>query len=279
MMLATPVAPAATGIVVPQRSVTEVPVTLRGAFGMPVRRAMVVTMVAPRGVRHAPFLIILHGRPASRDGRIRMGRVEFPGNADWFASLGYVVLVPTRVGYGVTGGPDLEFTGPCFYKDYAQGMRPVVQETRQLLRVAAALAQVDPTRGLIVGDSFGGIAAIAVAAAKLPGVRGVVNFSGGDGGDLRRHIDHPCRGDQMAATLAGYGRTDRIPSLWLYSANDRYWGVREPRVWFGAFRSTGGAGRFVELPADKNNGHFIFNRNPQAWHGVFRAFASSLGLP
>ena len=83
----------------------------------------------------------------------------------------------------------------------------------------------------------------------------------------------------MARTLAAYGRRDRVPTLWLYSANDRYWGTKAPRRWFDAFVAAGGEGRFIELPADKNNGHFIFNRNPQAWHGAFEVFAASLGLP
>ncbi len=254
-------------------------VSIRGPLGWPVHRAMALTVVEPPAARHCPFLVILHGRPGSVDARVRMGLVEFPGNADYFARLGYVVLVPTRVGYGVTGGPDIEYTGPCFYKDYGRGMEMVVQELRQVMRYAAALPGVDPRRGLVVGDSFGGVAAVAAAAAGLPGLRGAVNFSGGDGGDLMHHIDHPCRADQMASTLAAYGRRDRVPTLWLYSANDRYWGAQAPRRWFDAFVGAGGRGRFIELPADKNNGHFIFNRNPQAWHGAFEAFAASLGLP
>ncbi len=273
--------PPALAAVSPRPVVSRVSleVSIRGPLGWPVRRAMALTVTEPPGARPSPFLVILHGRPASRDARVRMGLVEFPGNADYFARLGYVVLVPTRIGYGVTGGPDVEYTGPCFYKDYARGMDMVVQEMRYVLRYAASLPFVDPRRGLVVGDSFGGVAAVAAATAGLPGVLGAVNFSGGDGGDLLHHIDHPCRADQMARTLAAYGRRDRVPTLWLYSANDRYWGTKAPRRWFDAFAAAGGRGRFIELPADKNNGHFIFNRNPQAWHGAFEAFAASLGLP
>ena len=269
--LASPVALVST--------VREVRVRVPGLLGMPVRRTMFVTMVRTRGARKRPFLVLLHGRPGTPAGRKRMGRVEFPGNAAWFAERGFAVLVPTRVGYGVTGGPDVEATGPCIFKDYARGMRAAVDETQQLLRAAADWPQVDARRGLIIGDSFGGIAAIAAAAARLPGVLGVVNFSGGDGGDLVHHIDHPCRADQMASTVAAYGRRDRVPTLWLYSANDRYWGPKDPRRWFAAFRAAGGRGRFIELPADKNNGHFIFNRNPPDWHGALSAFTASLRLP
>jgi hypothetical protein len=64
----------------------------------------------------------------------------------------------------------------------------------------------------------------------------------------------------------------------MYSANDRFWGPRLPSEWYGAYARAGGRGRFVELPADKNNGHFIFTRNPPAWHPAFEEFAAAIGL-
>jgi hypothetical protein len=35
----------------------------------------------------------------------------------------------------------------------------------------------------------------------------------------------------------------------------------------------------VALPADKNNGHFIFNRNALAWQPRFETFVAGLPLP
>ncbi|MDE1922760.1 MAG: dienelactone hydrolase, partial [Gammaproteobacteria bacterium] len=84
------------------------------------------------------------------------------------------------------------------------------------------------------------------------------------------------RPDQLRRTFARYGRTSRVPTLWMYSANDRLWGPRFPRQWYRAFVAAGGAGRFVELPADKNNGHFIFDRNAKACHPAFRRFLASI---
>ncbi|MBW4046711.1 MAG: dienelactone hydrolase [Proteobacteria bacterium] len=238
-----------------------------------------MTVVRDReGGRRRPFLVLLHGRPASVDARIRLGQVTFPGNASYFAGLGFVVLIPTRVGYGVTGGPDLEYTGTCFDKNFSQGMAAIVEETRQVLDFASRLPDVDRGRGLVVGDSFGGVAAIAIASAGIPGVVAAINISGGDGGDSVRHVDHPCRPDQMSETLAAYGRSNRLPTLWMYSANDRLWGPIYPKIWFRDFTDSGGRGEFVTLPADKNNGHFIFNRNPGAWHPAFDQFIQRLGF-
>ncbi|WP_051849017.1 dienelactone hydrolase family protein [Thiomonas sp. FB-Cd] len=262
-----------------RQSSFRVPVSLRNGFGRMVKQDLVLTVVRDRqGDRRRPFLVLLHGRPASVDARIRLGQVTSPGNASFFAGLGFVVLIPTRVGYGVTGGPDLEYTGTCFDKDFSQGMTAVVEETRQVLEFASHLPDIDRHRGLVVGDSFGGVAAVAIASARIPGVVAAINISGGDGGDSVRHVDHPCRPDQMSATFAAYGRSNRLPTLWMYSVNDRLWGPLYPKIWFRDFTDSGGRGQFVTLPADKNNGHFIFNRNPGAWHPAFDQFIQSLGF-
>ncbi len=232
------------------------------------------------GARDAPFVLLLHGRPIGAPARRRMGLVQFPAAQDWLARLGYFVVVPTRVGYGVTGGPDVEATGPCRDKHFASGIAPVVAQTRQLLAaLRKRYSQVDWSRGLVLGDSFGGIAALAVAAARLPGVLGVVNISGGDGGDSVRHPYRPCGAWRMASTIDAYGRKARVPSLWMYSRNDGFWGRVWPLRWFDAYVDAGGIARFMELPADKNNGHFIFTRNLPDWQPGFTAFAAGLGLP
>ncbi len=272
----------AAGFAFPSSTVKQnsfrVPVSLRNGFGQMVKQDLVLTVVRDRQGRRRPFLVLLHGRPASVDARIRLGQVTFPGNASYFAGLGFVVLIPTRVGYGITGGPDLEYTGDCFDKDFSQGMTTVVEETRQVIDFAGNFLDVDRDRGLVVGDSFGGVAAIAVASARIPGVVAAINISGGDGGDSVRHVDHPCRPDQMSETFAAYGRSNRLPTLWMYSVNDRLWGPIYPKIWFRDFTDSGGRGEFVTLPADKNNGHFIFNRNPGAWHPAFDQFIQSLGF-
>jgi dienelactone hydrolase len=201
---------------------------------------------------------------------------NYPANSRYFASLGYTVLVPTRIGYGVTAGPDVEYTGECASKRFADGAAVAVAETREIVRHAQGLAGVDPERGIVVGESFGGLVAIAVAASGIRGVRAAVNISGGDGGDARTRPDEPCRPDLLRETFAAYGRANRIPTLWMYSANDRVWGNVYPRQWFEAYLQAGGRGQFVQLPADKNNGHYIFNRNAAAWHPAFERFLAGL---
>jgi dienelactone hydrolase len=227
--------------------------------------------------RH-PFLVLEHGRAGDAAERGRLALPIYPANARYFATHGFSVLIPLRLGYGSAAGPDLEFTGECDDKRFADGVAPAISETRALLRFAASLPYIDAHRGLILGESFGGLVAIAAAAAHLPGVVGVINIAGGDGGDTLHRPAQPCGADRMSQAFASYGATSRLPSLWLYSANDRLWGTAYPKQWFAAFVGAGGNGEFVLLPADKNNGHYIFNRNAQAWHPAVERFIAKLGF-
>jgi dienelactone hydrolase len=255
-----------------------VPVVIEPHDAPVVRQDIAVTIVREVGAGPRPFLVLHHGRGTTPAERASMGLQTYPANARYFAERGFVVIIPTRVGYGVSGGPDVEETGGCAFKRFADGVAVAVAETRQVIDYARQLPYVDRDRGIVVGESFGGLVAIAVASSDIPGVVGAVSVAGGDGGDSVRHVDQPCRPDQLRETFARYGTANRLPTLWMYSANDRFWGPVYPRQWYQAFRLAGGRGQFVELPADKNNGHFIFNRNAPAWHPPFERFVGELQL-
>ena len=271
----TPRAQAATELI---ETTVQVPVRVRLATRTDVDQPVAMRIIRARTDARRPFLVLLHGRPADAAGRAAIGLAAYPANSRYFAERGFVVLIPTRVGYGVTRGPDVEYTGECQQKRFAPGVDAAVSETRQVVAYAAQLPFVDPARGLVLGESFGGLAAIAVAAADLPGVLGVINIAGGDGGDSLHRTDEPCQPDLLGAAYADYGARNRLATLWLYSANDRLWGTRHPVRWFAAFKGAGGRGRFVALPADKNNGHYIFTRNPPAWQPAFENFVVETGV-
>jgi len=256
----------------------HVPVRLATSTGTSVTQIIDVAVMRNAGSVRRPFVLLLHGRSADAAERARLALPIYPANARYLAGQGFVVLIPLRIGYGISGGPDLESTGPCDDKHFTSGVSPAVEEARQVLAYATALPYVDARRGIVMGESFGGLAAIAAAAAAWPGVVGAVSIAGGDGGDSLHRPDRPCGAERLSASFAAYGAANRVPTLWLYSANDRLWGSELPRAWYAAFMHAGGHGEFVELPADKNNGHFIFNRNAAAWHPAFERFMESVGL-
>ena len=183
-----------------------------------------VLVVRPDDRSHHPLALLLHGRGVSEADNLRLGRADFPANARYFAGRGYAVLIPTRIGYGVTGGPDLEFTGPCDHKAPLRPLTLAADEVKKVISAGQARPWADPTQTIVVGDSFGGLIALALAANPPKGLRAVINVSGGDGGDSLRHVDTPCDPTALAAALSTLGQRSRTPALFLYSANDRFWG-------------------------------------------------------
>ena len=258
--------------------VFEVPVTVKSIYDQVYTHNIQVTSWRDDSREKAPFLILNHGRPATAANFAKMGRQRYPENSQYFVSLGFVVFIPTRVGYGAIGGEDVEYSGNCQGKIYEPVFRAAATQILAVLEHAKTLPYVDVSRGLVVGQSFGGAAAIAVASMNPSGVVGAVNFAGGSGGDPANRPENPCRPDLLQKVFAAYGKTARVPMLWLYSENDRYWGKLLPKKWFDAFVSAGGQATLVPLPPYKDDGHPSFTGNRAAWTVAFEEFLKKAGF-
>jgi len=275
MLLAALAEPARAAII---EAVIEVPVSVRGVGARRAEQTIKVTVFRDDARERAPYLVLNHGRPASAADIPRMGRVRYPDNARYFVRLGFVVLVPTRVGYGESGGPDVENSGPCQSREFRPVYAASADQTEAVLRAASALPFVDLSHGIVVGQSFGGMTALGLSGRTLPGLVAAINFAGGGGGNPRERPEQPCSVDRLTALVAEYGAASRVPTLWLYSENDRYWGPTLPRVWFDAFVAAGGQAEFVPLPAHGQDGHGIFSGNPASWRPAVERFLRQRGF-
>lgn len=253
----------------------EIPVELTDARGRIVRHTIKVTVYRDDQRAKSQFLILNHGRSGEASKRQAVRAAQYAESARYLVEKGFVVFFPVRVGYGSTGGPDIENSGPCDDKTYPPGFEAAARQSMAVIEYAKALAYVDRGGGLVMGQSFGGTTAIALAAKTIPGVLAAVNFAGGGGGGPKTHPEQPCGMERMRELFASYGATARIPTLWFYSENDRYWGPTIPRAWFEAFRERGGQGQFVQLPPVEPDGHLSFSRNTAAWRPPFEEFLAS----
>ncbi len=265
---------AATARIVEQ--VVELPVQVADAQGKSVNHRIKVTIFRDDSRARSPFLILNHGRSGKVAVRAALSVKPYAGNARYFVDRGFAVFAPVRVGYGITGGPDVEDSGECRTKNYPPVYEAAARQSIEVIAYAKSLRYVDPSRGLVAGQSFGGTTAIALAARNVPGIIGAVNFAGGGGGRPETRPGQPCRDDLLAELFASYGTTARIPTLWLYSVNDMYWGKDKPHAWFKGFIDRGGAGRFVQLPPYKADGHPSFTGNPAAWKPSVEEFLRPL---
>jgi dienelactone hydrolase len=240
---------------------------------------MVVTVFRDDQREKAPFVILNHGRGTTAQDRAKMSRSRYPDVSRYLVERGFVVLLPTRVGYGETGGSDLERPfGSCFQWTYDATFEAGAIETVALAAEARRKPYVDADHGVLLGNSYGGAVTVAALARKPPGIVAGINFAGGGGGDPVRYPAKPCNEPALRTFFADAGRHSTLPSLWLYSANDLFWGEELPVEWHKAFVAAGGNARFVHLPADGANGHGIFTNNIPAWKPVVDEFLRSIGL-
>lgn len=258
--------------------VIEVPVKMKSPQGQEIEQSLKVTVFRDDAREKAPYLLLNHGRSVDAAGRAKLKRARYTANSRYFVSKGFVVLIPTRIGYGETGGPDVEDSGPCNDRKFGPAYAAAAEESVAVLKAAEKLAYVDRSRGLVAGQSFGGLTALTLSTMNLPGLVGAVNFSGGGGGNPTKRPGKPCSADRLLQLYGEYGAASKVPTLWFYSENDLFWGPELPRRWHSAFVNAGGKAHFAALPAHGADGHGSFTANPEAWKPAFEKFIAELGL-
>ncbi|MDP9900388.1 dienelactone hydrolase family protein [Variovorax ginsengisoli] len=258
----------------------DVPVQVTTAAGRRVAQPIRVTLFwDDANPRPAPVLVLNHGRAPAAADRAAFGRARYHVAAGFFAERGFIVAVPTRIGYGVSGGEDVEDSGACATRRYAPAYEAALAQTLAVLNAVRERPGVDGTRAVIVGQSFGGAVAIAAAAHPPAGLVATINFAGGGGGNPITQAQHPCSPQAMGQLFMEYGRLARLPTLWLYAENDQYFGPTYPRGWFQTFRQAGGNGEFVQFPPQGDDGHKLFTAFPEVWQPQVGAFLDRLGFP
>ena len=261
-----------------REEVTQIPVEVMDRIGRVVSHEITVTIFRDDTRPKSAFLILNHGRAGDAQRRVNLGRSRYADNAAYFVGQGFAVFVPTRIGYGVTGGPDVEDGGLCNARDFPSGFAATAAQSLAVITYAKAQSYVDATAGVLAGQSYGGATTVALAGKNIEGVRAAINFAGGSGGNPTGRPENPCSPQLLEKTYADYGRSARTPMLWLYSENDKYWGRSYPRQWFEGFIRAGGIGEFVQLPASGRDGHSSFTANPVAWKPHVERFLQSNGF-
>lgn len=278
MMLAAPDAPAqgAAEPLVPE--IARIP--------LPGDTTMVAHVFRPPGEGPFPVLVFSHGRAGSDAERRALANPVQHGHARYWMRRGYAVVAPVRPGYGVTGGPDREDSG-ARYNEWGECIsRPEPRRTAEpaAATIASTVAWVRgqpwarADRILLSGNSVGGLATIAACSASLPGVIGCINFSGGSGGSPASK-GRMCEPQRIESLMSGWGRTNRLPSLWLYAPNDLFWGPEAPQRWHEAFAAGGSAARFIGTePVPAPDGHNLLGVGGKLWSVPLQAWLAEHGF-
>ncbi|MBX3661055.1 MAG: alpha/beta fold hydrolase [Burkholderiales bacterium] len=261
-----------------EERILAVPVRVQGPDGQALAQDIVVTVFELPGHSSYPLLVLNHGRPAGGD-RASLRRVRYSQAARFFAERGFSVWVPTRIGYGASGTAiDAEYAGPCGNRNFARSFGTAADQVQQVIEHARREPHIDARRIVVAGQSYGGATSIAVAARNLPGVVAAINFAGGGGGNPDTRPGEPCSASIATATFGGYGRSTRVPTLWIYTENDLYFAPRHTQAWFAAFRANGGQGEFLLLPPFGDNGHRLFTLGFDIWAPPVQRFLAEQGF-
>ncbi|WP_233804720.1 dienelactone hydrolase family protein [Paraburkholderia sp. HP33-1] len=225
---------------------------------------------APPGDGPFPLVVINHGKA---EGNPAMQKDEpFYFQALEFVRRGYAVLVPTREGFGTSGG--VYFKSNC---DVANGARHWANSVQAAIDYARTLSYVDAAHIVVIGQSQGGITSVALGERNLAGVVGIVNIAGG----LR---DEHCPGweSTLVRDYRDFGSKSKIPTLFLYGNNDRYWGNGKlSRQFFEAYHEGNPNAQYVDEGVfSEGDSHVVFHRysGEKIWLPPVRQFFESLGL-
>ncbi|MGA7997978.1 MAG: hypothetical protein WCA28_24150 [Bradyrhizobium sp.] len=116
-----------------------------------------------------------------------------------------------------------------------------------------------PDKVVAVGQSAGGWAVIALSSLNPAPVRAIITFAAGRGGRVGGKPSNNCAPDKLVAAAGEFGRTSRIPMLWIYTAKDTFFGPALSKKMHQAFTAAGGNAEYRMLAAFGSDGHFMID--------------------
>ncbi len=213
----------------------------------------------PRGAPPGKLVLINHGSPGDPAIRPAMRPASCQSEAvRWFTARGHLVAIPMRRGYGRTGGVWAEGYGSCAAPDYAAAGRETARDILTATRAMQARPGTPAGPAVVVGQSAGGWGALALAAQDPPEISRVVNMAGGRGGRQDDLPNNVCRPGNLVRTASVFGMTARMPSLWIYAANDSFFAPDLARDMAQAWRLAGAPVTLLQKPAFGRDGHGLF---------------------
>jgi dienelactone hydrolase len=229
------------------------------------------TLYVPPGTGPFPLVVINHGKALGNPRFDR--RARFSEISREFLKRGYLVAIPMRAGYSKSGGVDIlggcntESTGRVQAKSISAALEKLLERP-----------DVDKSRVLLAGQSYGGIASIAVGSTNPRAVKGIINFAGGV-----KLTEVSCSWEQaLIDAFAAYGKESKIPTLWFYGDNDSFWGAELPKKMHAAYLASGGKAQLVSYGVFSYGDAHAMVSSPKGasiWLPEVIKFLNEIGMP
>jgi dienelactone hydrolase len=241
------------------------------------------TVIRPDRPARFPLVVLVHGTPRAIGDALRTVMAQQSPDdlidpAVAFAQRGYATVSIMRRGFGRSERRFGEaLSGTCDNRDYLAVGRIAAEDVIGAIATLRSEPWVDPDRILLLGHSTGGFAVTAAAANNPAGVVGILDFAGGHGS---AGPDRVCSPDHLVEDAGIFGRTARIPALWIYSENDHYIPAALGRRMFEAYAASGAPAQLHVLPSFGVEGHPMVVMGPaELWWPFAEGFLNGLHLP
>lgn len=222
-------------------------------------RLLFTRVCRPKTDAPARLAVLNHGSPPRAFSRPGMQPAPCDSEAvQWFLDRGFVVMLPMRRGYGMTGGSWDEGGGSCSAANYVHAGQESARDIEAVVNYATALPFVRHDGVVIVGQSAGGWATLALAARNDPRIVAYVDMQGGRGGHYHQQANSNCRPDQLAIAAGRFGAKARTRMIWVFASNDSYFAPDIVQAMYSAFTAAGGSVELHQLGPFSSDGHTVF---------------------
>ena len=227
------------------------------------------TIYKPDGPGPFPMIVFNHGK--IKGDPHKQVRSEPLPLAREFVRRGYLVVAPNRRGFAHSGGT-YEGHG-CDVERNGVGQAADIAATVDFM---SKQPYVDAQHIVVAGTSHGGLATMAYGTEAAPGVRALINFSGG----LRQDACTDWQGN-LTRAFGAYGEKTRVPSLWLYGENDSVWPATLSVKMHAAFAASGANAKMVNFGSYKNDAHRLVgdHNGVHVWWPPVESFLARAGMP
>ena len=235
-------------------------------WAIPLTLPTIAYVVRPVGDGPFPLVIMNHGVSLNQRERSFFPLVEFRDAAMWFARRGYMVVAPSGSGYGAAALDEPERglysvfyskIGGCDNPNFRDAGFAVALIDKWIIEYMTEQKLIVPDNVIVVGQSAGGWAALALSSQNLPAVRAIIAFAAGRGGRVGGKPNNNCAPDKLVAATAELGRSARTPMLWIYIENDTFFGPALSKRMYEAYTGAGGNAEYHLLPPFGSDGHFL----------------------
>jgi dienelactone hydrolase len=237
-------------------------------WGLPLIHPTIAYVVRPVGPGPFPLAVMNHGVSLNVRERSFFPLVEFRDAAMWFARRGYLVVAPTGSGYGAAAldAPERGLfsvfyskIGGCENPNFRDPGMAVALIDKWIIDYMTDEKLAVPNSAIVVGQSAGGWATIALSSQNLPSVKALIVFAGGRGGRVGGKPNNNCAPDKLVEATAEFGRSARTPMLWIYIENDTFFGPALSKKMHAAYTGAGGDADYHLMPPFGNEGHFFID--------------------